>query len=350
MAERATEVQARAGNGRHVLARDVAAVAGVSPATVSLVVNGKADGRIAARTQELVRRVVDELGYRVDPVARGLATGRHYSVALVVPDLQSPAFGYMTMGVEAALGGDYRLLLTLRHRSRGVDGRYDELIAARADGIIYAGGSADVPPQITDVTCPLIVLDEPSAGAELPSVQFALAEGAAALADHLAGLGHRSLVYLTAEHRASTFTVRERAFRRRFRARAGRSAAIIGVSCRTVVDAAAGLVAREAGRWRALGATALVCASDIQAYGALGALRELGVTVPAEFSVASFDDLPMAAVTWPPLTAVSLPAYALGLEAGRLLLDLLDGAPRAETHVTVATELTVRQSSGPAPD
>ena len=94
--------------------------------------------------------------------------------------------------------------------------------------------------------------------------------------------------------------------------------------------------------------TALVAASDIQAYGALGALAELGVDVPGRVSVASFDDLPFATIVAPPLTAISLPAFDLGFEAATLLGDIIERGNQARRTVMLPSRLNVRGSTGPA--
>jgi LacI family transcriptional regulator len=94
--------------------------------------------------------------------------------------------------------------------------------------------------------------------------------------------------------------------------------------------------------------TAIVAASDVQAYGVLGALAQLGVDVPGRVSVASFDDLPFAAIVSPPLTAISLPAFDLGFEAATLLEDIIERGNRARRSVVLPTRLTIRGSTGPA--
>ena len=80
--------------------------------------------------------------------------------------------------------------------------------------------------------------------------------------------------------------------------------------------------------WDEAGATAIVAASDVQAYGALGALAHLKVDVPGRISVASFDDLPFAAIVSTALTAISLPAFDLGFEAATLLQDIIERGNR----------------------
>ena len=91
-----------------------------------------------------------------------------------------------------------------------------------------------------------------------------------------------------------------------------------------------------------------MAASDVQAYGVLGALADLKVDVPGRVSVASFDDLPFAAIVCPPLTAISLPAFDLGFEAATLLQDIIERGNRARRSVVLPTHLTVRSSTGPA--
>src|SRR5436309_1665672 len=92
---------------------DVAQLAGVSTATVSLVANGKADGRVSDETTQRVLRAIEQLGYVIHPAARSLATGRHQCVALVARDMTNPFISTIAAGVTEGLGGDIQLMLTV---------------------------------------------------------------------------------------------------------------------------------------------------------------------------------------------------------------------------------------------
>lgn len=329
--------------------RDVAERAGVSPSTVSLVVNGKAQGRVSDRTQQAVRRAIDKLGYRVDPVARGLATGRRGTIAVIVPDLDSPFFNYVTTGIGLSLNGEIQMLLAFGQRgNRDLDATFDRILAMRVDGIVCEGISAEALRGRGGVHCPIVILDDPGTESTGPRVGFDLASAADQVAEHLALLGHRRVAYLTAEFDAPTFRVRRLGVQDRLRARVGRRASVIVCASETTTEAAEAAVTAHWRAWTHAGVTALICATDMQAYGALLALERLGVSVPQECSVVGFDNLPFSALTRPSLTSVSLPARKLGSEAAKILKRLIDTDPAQAASVTIPVELMIRESTGPA--
>ncbi|GAA3934167.1 LacI family DNA-binding transcriptional regulator [Actinomadura viridis] len=332
---------------KRITAADVARLARVSTATVSLIVNGKADGRVSAGTRARVLAAVDELGYRVDAVARELATGRRHGVGLIVPDLANPYFSQLTQGVAAGLGGGHRLSLIIADPVRDPDpGSLDRLLAGGVAGILAEAPAADLIREL-DGRAPVVVLDRPSPEADHPYVGFALDDGALALADHLLGLGHTRIGYLDADIGAPTFEVRRARMERRLREAAGHGFTGPAVRCRTDIDAAAEAFAARWDAWRAAGVTALVCAADVHAYGVLRAAGRLGVAVPGELSVAAFDDLPFSAVTGPPLTTVRLSAFDLGFRAAELLVGVMGGRPMDAAVPLLPATLRVRGSTAP---
>ncbi|MFC5745228.1 LacI family DNA-binding transcriptional regulator [Actinomadura rugatobispora] len=330
------------GAGRRVTAVDVARLAQVSTATVSLVVNGKARGRVSPATRERVLAAVDELGYRVDPVARELATGRRHSVALVVPDIANPYFSQLTKGVADRLGCGYRLCLIIADPSRA---GLDRIVTERVDGMLAEAPAVDVIREL-DGRTPLVVLDRPAPGTDHPYVGFALADGATELADHLLDLGHTRIGYLDADIGTPTFEFRRARMDERLHAAVGHGFTGPLVRSRTDIDAAAEAFTAAWDDWRAAGVTAVVCAADVHAYGVLRAAARLGVHVPGDLSVASFDDLPFSALTDPPLTTVRLSAGDLGFHAAELLLTLMQGTPAGPPPLLPAT-LQIRSTTTP---
>jgi len=259
-------------------------------ATVSLVVNGKAAGRVSSERQEDVRRAVAKLGYRVDARARGLVTGRTSTVALVLPDLSSPYFGDLTMGVSSVLGGSYDLVLTLDDRaSPSAAGKLDRIVGARVEGVICHASSDETVAGLSELAEAIVLLDEPGTAWRGPTVLFDLAAGADALAGHLRQLGHRRVAYLHPDIDAPTFRVRRDSLRRHFSRRSFeelRAANDVG----SVLD----VLRRALASGLAERVTAIVCGTDDQAYGALLALSEAGLSVPADVSVAGFNDLALS--------------------------------------------------------
>ncbi|MFI0354842.1 LacI family DNA-binding transcriptional regulator [Actinomadura sp. 9N407] len=332
---------------KRTTAADVARRAQVSTATVSLIVNGKAEGRVSPGTRDRVLAAVDELGYRVDAVARDLATGRRHSVALVVPDIANPYFSHLTQGVAGRLGGGYQLCLVIAdpaHDPRPAG--LDRIVGERVDGILAEAPAVDLIRRL-DGRTPLVVLDRPSPGWDSPYVGFALSEGATALIDHLLDLGHDQIGYLDADIGVPTFKARRACMDDRLRAVTGHGFTGPDVQARTDIDAAAEAFTAHWDGWRAAGVTALVCAADVQAYGVLRAAARLGAAVPGELSVAAFDDLPFSALVSPPLTTVKLSAFDLGHRAAGLLLGLMEGRPLDGAVPLLPASLQVRGTTAP---
>lgn len=331
--------------GRRPTASDVAAEAGVSIASVSLVINGKADGRVATRTQERVWRAINKLGYVVDSAARSLVTGRRQCIALVAPDLGNPFFTQVAAGVAKALGGEYRLLLAVSGPERE-EPDLAQLVGFGVDGILleFPGTRVDT----RQIGCPVVLLDEPVAPPELSRVHFDTAPGAHELVDRIVELGHRRVVYLDATREGQTFATRRAQVCARLAATPGTE--VIEARAHITVDAARALVAEEWPRWRAAGVTAIVAAADLLAYGALSAFTGLGVAVPGEVSIGSFDDLPFSEITSPPLSTVRLSAFDLGYTSAGILRELIADAGGRPRVRALGTSLVERASLGRARD
>ncbi len=324
---------------------DVAARAGVSVATVSFVVNGKAEGRVSPATRQRVLDAIAALGYVTDASARALATGRRRQVALLAHDMTNPFTAQVAAGAAAgiaeATAGTGHLLLLLASDDAEPD--VEPVGAATVDGVLinYPGTLPAGRPDL-----PVVHLDDPAAGGHQVSLDVAV--GARELARHLAGLGHRQVLYLDSNRPWSTFVERRTAFAAEF-TRCAPGGELVDDRCDIDLAAARDHAAQRWADWRAAGVTAVVAATDVQALGVLAGLHEAAVAVPGQLSVAGFDDIPFAAVSAPPLTTVALPARELGHRGAVLLARVIadPGAPAGEP-VVLPARLVVRGSTGPA--
>ena len=305
--------------------------AGVSQSTVSLVLSGKARGRISARTENAVRAAAAELGYRPNVAARALRTGVARSVALVVPDITNPFFGRVLRGAQrAAQAAGYTVVLV----DVGNDRAWEEaslqaLLAGPADGLLLF--ETDLPPGTTE---PAIQIEMCPRG--LPVVRLDVEAGVDAVMDHLFELGHERIGHLASSLDAPTFELR----RDRISARLGRTppTARTRFNFDDAARAAAELLEHDL--------TAVFCDDDILAGGMYLAARERGIAIPGDLSVVGFDDLDFARVLAPPLTTVAADAEALGAAAFEALKRELAGDPPPEEQVLPVT-LRVRESTAP---
>ncbi|MEU3450591.1 LacI family DNA-binding transcriptional regulator [Streptomyces thermolilacinus] len=331
--------------GPRPTSRDVASAAGVSQATVSLVMGGKWRGRVSERTADLVRETARGLGYRPNLAARNLRLGRTRTALLVVPALTNEFFARVYTGASA-VAARHDFGVVLYPSPEGIGPARDPFASARAalDGIIASSMATDALRAFRDTDLPLVMLDsDPADPGSAAQVNLDIADGMRQVTDHLLTLGHRRFVHLASAVPSWTFDVRARAL----------AAALDrpGVTVRTVPAPLDVPGAREAAA-RALTApgarpTALVCDDDLIAAGACKAVRRLGLRVPEDVSVTGFDDLALATAVEPELTTVALPAERVGERGMEALLAVLEGgsAPHGDLPVT----LRVRASTAPPP-
>ncbi|MEU0395236.1 LacI family DNA-binding transcriptional regulator [Streptomyces sp. NPDC006208] len=326
--------------------RDVARVARVSQATVSLVLGDKWRGRVSERTAALVRGAAEEIGYRPNLAARNLRLGRTRTALLVVPALTNEFFARVYAGASA-VAAEHGFGVVLYPSPEGIGPAKDPFASARAalDGVIASSMAAQALTAIRGTDLPLVMLDsDPADRGAAGHVNLDIADGMRQVTDHLLALGHRRYVHLASAVSSWTFDVRARALRSAL-------GAVPGTELRTVraaLDVGSARAAAE-GALTASGPrpTALVCDDDILAAGACKAARRLGLRVPEDLTVTGFDDLALATAVEPELTTVRLPAERVGEQGMTALLAVLSGREPEETDLPV--ELVVRGSSAPPP-
>ena len=330
---------------RRITAAMVAARAGVSTATVSLVANGKTAGRVSEDNVSRVREAIAELGYVVDGIGSSLAKGVSSIVILVAPDISNPFFAKVIAGVRESLGSQYQLLLSVTEA--GEFPQADDvrrLMSLRPAGLLVDAPNAGFLEDLASPS-PLVLLDAPGLEAYAPSVNLDVASGARELAAHLADAGHREAAYVDSVTGTETFALRRKAFLEEAAAR-GISVGQDRIINTTIdVGTAAAAFASAWPAWQREGVTAVVCGTDTHAYGVLQEARVAGVRIPEELAVAGFDDLPYSATSNPGLTSVHLPATSLGLKAGEQLRRLMEGKALKQTGATLESSLVVRGST-----
>ncbi|KDN82085.1 LacI family DNA-binding transcriptional regulator [Kitasatospora cheerisanensis] len=327
---------------RRLTLHDVAREAGVSAKTVSRVLNG--DGPVAAATRERVLAVVERVGFRPNLLARSIRTGGpDATVGLVLPDLANPFFGALAGGVEEAARA--RGLTVLLGCSGGDAAREAEVVSAflarRTAALLVvpaAGGEASAQARAAGV--PLVFVDRPGPDADcvVSSNRAGAREGVA----HLLGLGHRRVAFL-GDLPAGLYTRRERlaGYREALREAGAAPDGELVADARTAAEAERAVL-----RLLALPdpPTALF-ASNVNA--ATGAVLALGRAGRRDVALLAFDDLPLAEVLDPPLSAVAQDPAGLGAAAARLALARLDGDATPPRTETVPTRLVLR-GAGPA--
>ncbi|MGX1881982.1 LacI family DNA-binding transcriptional regulator [Streptomyces sp. NPDC055287] len=325
--------------------RDVARAAGVSQATVSLVLGEKWRGRVSERTADLVRGAARELGYRPNLAARNLRLGRTRTALLVVPALTNEFFARVYAGA-ARTAAEHDFGVVLYPSPEGTGPARDPFASAQAalDGVIASSMATGALGAIRGAGLPLVMLDsDPADPGAAAYVNLGIGDGMRQVTEHLLALGHRRFVHLASAVASWTFDVR---------------AAALHDSLRQAPDAVVRTVraplnvngARQAAELALTcpgpRPTALVCDDDIVAAGACKAVRRLGLRVPEDVSVTGFDDLALATAVEPELTTVRLPAERVGERGMAALLAVLDR--RRPEGGEIPVELMVRGSTGRA--
>ena len=334
---------------RTVTMLDIARVSGVSQSTVSRVLNDTITSvPIAADTRQRVLEMAERLGYRPNPLARGLRGAKTMLLGLIVRDIADMFFATAVEAVSlSARERKYNVVLGSAHSQA------DEAIALRAvletrhcDGIVLLGDVRDQPRLLDDLAAsnvPVVALWQGTALPGVATINIDNRGGIASAIDHLAGLGHRRFGFIGGFPHGD---IRER--------RAGFIEHLTALGMPPLDDHVhAGLNNPGSGAdaFRNLigmadPPTAIVTATDQMAIGALHAAHALGVSVPHQVSIVGFDDIPLAQYTAPPLTTVSQPMGEMAELAVRLAVE-------ARTHGGIdrvfPTTLSLRSTTGPVP-
>ncbi len=340
---------------------DVAARAQVSPATVSRVLNGNYP--VAATTRERVLRAVDELDYVLNGPASALAAATSDLVGILVNDIADPFFGIMAGAVQTEIGGPggraggERLAVVCN--TGGSPEReltYLTLLQRqRAAAVVLTGGAVENPAHADAMAAKLQRLSDagtrvvlcgrppvPETGAI--ALTFDNRGGGAQLTQHLLALGHRRIAYIAGPEERTTTRHRLEGHRAALAAHNLPDDPHLTLhgpyDRRSGYDATLELLRREPAL------TAVVAANDTVALGACAALRDRGLRIPTDVSVAGFDDLPFSMDAVPALTTVRLPLQNAGARAGRIAMAREDPPPGG--IATVQGELMVRGSTGAA--
>ncbi len=302
---------------------DVAALAGVSQPTVSLVLSRNPKARVAVATRERVLRAAAELGYSPNVVARSLVRRRSYALGVIVPDVGNQFFADVVSGAQRVATEEGYAVFLCEQRDVPLERHLETLKARQIDGVILDASGADAMPAAAFEGLNIVLVDQPSG--RWPGVASD-AEGAGRLAaEHLVALGHRRVAFMGPSADVHGLRMRERGFVRAL-ADAG-----VSLTSDTLRRVPATLDGGQAAM-RALLAlperpTATFCANDLLALGAHKACTALGVRVPGTMSIVGCDDIAFARLVTPELTTIAVPARELGARAARLLVRQIEGEP-----------------------
>ena len=320
----------------------VAQEAGVSPSTVSRILNGSAV--VSGAKKQAVDDAIAKLGFVPNPMARGLAGGRTLSIGVITQAIDSPFYGAALRGIEDELDpAGYSPLFVSGHWNAGTEARcIDVLRSRRVDGIVVLTGRL---PDAALAACaqalPVVVTGRNLSAPGLFALNFDNFEGGRLATKHLIDLGHQRIAFIAGDQDHPDANERLRGYC------AALATAGIAFEPELVVPGEyheiSGLLAVDRLLERNQRFTAIFAANDQMAIGAALGLQRRSLRVPEDVSLVGFDDLPSSVYTIPPLSTVHQPAYELGRAAAAAILQLLAGkTPDAEMP---APRLVARESS-----
>lgn len=326
--------------------KDIARDVGVHVSTISRALNGASTHAVSADLARKIRRASERRGYQPNAAAVMLKTNRSRTIGVVIPDITDPVFPPIIRGIEdglarhghvailASTDGDpqrqARVIETLR--SRGVDGLILASVTRHdADASRLAAGMA------------VVTVSRRTDDARFSSVVHDEADGIRSILAHLASAGHRRLAAIAGPQTVSTGYNRYASYVRHGQELGLELHASLVSFARAFNETEGERCAREllvAGR----PFTAIVCANDRLAVGAITALRRHGIGCPRDISVTGFNDMALADRLSPALTTIRANHYRAGVEAAELIVDMVANAAAKPRHVVLPVDLVVRDS------
>jgi LacI family transcriptional regulator len=330
--------------------RDVAAAAGVHPATASRALNPETRLLVSEETARRVAAVAAKLGYRPNPVARSLRMRRSHTVGVLIPDLNNPIFPPIVRGLEDKLAAaGYVALLgntdadTSRERTL-----FEQMRARHVDGFVLATATQHdrLLAEAAEAELPVVLMNRLSQDYSFPSVSVDNEQGARMAVTHLARLGHTRIAHIAGPQEASTGVGRLRGFRDGMASHGLEvDENLIAYAAKYTVDEGTRCCTELLVRHPDI--TAVAAGNDMLAVGCYAALDAGGQQCPEDISVIGFNDMPFIDRLRPPLSTIRFPHYQLGTEAAQLLLERISGGDGPVKILYLAPELVVRGSTAP---
>lgn len=327
--------------------RDVAALAKVSPATVSNALNHPA--KVSPSTLARIQAAIDQLGYIRNDAARQLRAGTNRAIGMIVLDIANPFFTDVARGVEDILLAEQRPLILGNSSQEPVrETNYLDLFEQqRMDGVLITpvGDVLDRLRRLRDRGTSVVVVDRRTRTTEFSSVAIDDKMGGRIATEHLLAAGRRKIAFIGGP--GNLAQIKNRLAAARAAVKAHGDAELIFVETESMNA--------EAGRWgveRLLALPkdqhpdAVFAANDLVALGVLQALTLRGVSVPDDIAIIGYDDIDFAASAAIPLSSVRQPAHEMGSTASTLLLGVIaDPEGSKVQHITLKPELIVRRST-----
>lgn len=325
---------------------EIARRANVSTATVSRTLNQS--GPVKAATARKVWRAVTDLNYVPNSHARALVSGRSRIIGVIVSDITNPFFPELLRTFETrASEKQYDLLVTSTdYETPRMTACLRRMLERKVDGVAMMTSEMDlgVVKELSRRGVPIVFMDVGQVGPKMSHVAIDYGNGIRQAVDHLTGLGHKRIAFISGPLQLHSARTRRQAFMEAMQMRG------LPVDKKLIRE---GTHTAEGGREAMMSLlrmtkrpTAVVSSNDWTAIGALNAIAAAGLRVPQDMSLVGFDDIPLVNYTNPPLTSVRMSAADVGTVAFRALFGLISGERLEGDVYQIPTELVIRASSG----
>jgi len=328
----------------------VAQRAGVSTATVSRTINGS--NKVTPATAERVRKAIEALHFYPNTNARSLGSGRSSLYGLIISDITNPFFPELVRAFEdiAVENGQEVLIANTNYDPARMESCVIRMIQRKVDGVAIM--TSEMEERLVKVLnhrdIPLVFMDVGEPGPGVSRVQVDHAAGIAMAMDHLVGLGHRTIAFISGPLDLFSARTRYHAFEASLKRHGlSRDAKLIREANHR---ADGGHDAMQQILESGAKPTAVMASNDLTAIGALGAIHDRGLKVPDDISIVGYDDIVLSAYTQPSLTTLRLPRNEIATAAFRALYNARDEDSKKQkegTNHRVQPMLVLRNSTGP---
>ncbi|NIB42401.1 LacI family transcriptional regulator [Pseudomaricurvus alkylphenolicus] len=316
--------------------KDVAKRVGVSTATVSYVLSGRRS--ISAEVKKKVLAAIKELDYQPNRKAQGLRTGQSNLIGMLLPDLTKPYFPNLAQQVEYAArkAGFAVLLIDCQTDKREQEDGFNVLSQQAVDGIIWFPLDDSIPKSFGKVKCPVVLIDTTLPGYDTVKCDFN--RGGHLQVEEALKYGHQRIGLLSGPQSIESARDRRNAVLEAMKGK-------LELAWEVEVPFHTDLNDKAIKALKKQTATAVICADDLVAIGAIKALKNLGLSVPGDVSVIGFDDIPWSTLVEPMVTTVAQPISAIGSEAVSMLIQKIQTPDKPTRTVILDVGFTHREST-----
>lgn len=330
----------------NITIKDIANLAGVSKTTVSKIINNK-DQSISEATRQKVLNLMKEYNYVPNKLAQSLVTKKTKTIGLIIPDIRNPFFTEIARGAEDKASKEgYNLIFCNTDDKVSKEEIYlDMLVEKMIDGIVFAPSSksSSEDKKYKNIKVPIVLVDKDINIENVKgTVKVDNLQGTYEATKHLIKNGHKNILYLSGPLENNISIDRLNGYKKALEED--------GIIYRQNYI----LEGYYSTKWgqeiineidMGVNYSAICCANDLIAIGAIRSLKENNKRVPEDISVTGFDDINIANIIDPPLTTVKQPAYEIGYKSAQLLIDVLENRCDNIKHKIFAPEFIIRNST-----